>query len=85
MTNETIIRVESIPEKLPLRERNEFQRALMENMIGEKPSVDNAISWADMYGKQVSDIIDNNSNEKIRSLIMEHKYLEAVKEIAPLL
>ena len=71
-----------IPQRLPIDKRNPFQVTLMKMMLGEDKTPESKIEWADKYGKIVSDIIDDSSNGKIRSLIMEEKYKEAAVIVA---
>ena len=74
MINNTI---EKVTDRIPLKERNEFQSFLIEITIGKKASLEDKLEWAIKNGKLVSDIIDNTQNENIRSLIMVGKYKEA--------
>ena len=76
--------LENKMERLPLKERNEFQIFLMKNMLGSGSSNEGQIAWADAYAKKVSEIIDNPENKEIREFIMGGKYEEAgemVKEM----
>lgn len=81
--NENEIKVEKI-NRIPLRERMDFQLVLMQIMLGEKSTYKDedewnkiTINWAEIYGREVSNIIDNPKNKEIRDLIMEKKYKDA--------
>lgn len=71
-------------DRIPQRERNNFQSLLMKLMLGEQPIHKDKKEWRveqrkwfDAYGGVVSDIIDNPKNKEIRDLIMVEKYTEA--------
>lgn len=79
-------------DRIPLKERMEFQIILIKLMLGEK-SIEKTheewnqeeIKWIELYAKRVSDIIDNPQNEIIRTLIMKQEYLQAADIVIKIL
>jgi len=87
----TPIKIKNL-DKIPLKERMEFQLTLIELMLGKKSSYINidewnrvTIEWVEKYRGIVSDIIDNTENKKIRDLIMKTKYKEVSDIVAKML
>jgi len=76
-------------ERLGLHERNTVQIEIMKEML-ESGVIKTELEWAEIYGKAISDIIDNPQNAEIRKLIKEgdqdaKKYGEAADLIISLL
>jgi hypothetical protein len=83
MTNEQIDMTPNY-DSIPLKERLDFQRELILNMLGtdfrSKPRTEQIlkeIEWAEKYARKVSEIIDNLENEEIRKLVLSEDYAEA--------
>ncbi len=79
-------------ERIPLKERLDFQHILIEKMLGkdfrQKPRENQIlieIDWAEKYAKKVSQIIDNKQNAEIRDLILKLEYDKAADLIVLLL
>jgi len=67
-------------ESVPLKERNLFQRYLMEKMGVRHGDPKSQTDWSVKYARIVSNIIDDKNredHEMIRTLIGEGKYEEA--------
>jgi hypothetical protein len=62
--------------KIPTRERCDFQAALMDMMIPIK-STQAELEWCDKYVDTVSELIDDPKNSEIRELIMNNQHAEA--------
>ena len=71
-------------ESLPTEMRAPFQSFVLKKILGEKSESMTqeewdmkTLKWFDIYAKDISDIIDNTENKKIRDLIIAGKYEEA--------
>jgi len=87
----TPIKIENL-DRIPLKERMEFQLTLIELMLGKKSSYKNidewnrvTIEWVEKYRGIISDIIDNTENKEVRDLIMKTKYKDASDIVAEML
>jgi len=76
--------LETKVERIPLRQRNHFQIFVIKFMLAEKHIHETTEEWnekvsvwSQAYAKEISNIIDNEENLNIRSLIIEEKYKEA--------
>ena len=94
MNNNEIINIVQLEntERIPLKERNIFQAKLMREMFGEgfvnktsQEKIDIELTWAELYAKKVSDIIDHAEYQNIRDFIMSGKYEEATVLIIPII
>jgi hypothetical protein len=66
-----------VDNRIPLNRRNPFQSYLIQSMFNKEQVPKTEKEWS-AFGETVSKIIDNPKNEKIRELIMEQKYQEAL-------
>lgn len=79
-------------DRIPLKERLDFQHILIEKMLGkdfrQKPRENQIlleIDWAEKYARKVSEIIDDKKNEELRDLIFKSEYNKASDMIILLL
>ena len=72
-------------DRIPTKERNDFQFFLMEKRGVERGDHEAQGKWLKKYGKSVSDIIDNTENKDIRDFIMTGNYDEASKFVIEIL
>src|ERR1035437_8688152 len=91
--NMTLEAPEKIIGAIPLKERDEFQVFLMDIIMKEMNFSDEYMgTWAldknlggEGHGKEISEIIDNDDNQIIKSLIMKGDYESATREVIELL
>ena len=66
--------------------RGLFQAEIMRATYGtQKPTVDQELSWANLYSWAVHNIIDNPEYKEIRDLLQKKKFGEAVALVMPML
>jgi len=84
MTTQEGTAVKEKKETFGLKERNAFQIYLMTKMGVKHGDVESQENWI-KNAKKVSDIIDDEKNEEIRSFIANEKYEEASNLVMALL
>lgn len=72
-------------DRLDLKHRAELQIELIKQMVGENPSYEQELAWADKYSGKVSDLIDYHEHDEIRSLALSGDYKQAAKLLLELL
>ncbi|MEK7072679.1 MAG: hypothetical protein AAB969_03855 [Patescibacteria group bacterium] len=72
-------------DRLDLEHRTKLQIELMKQMLGDNPSHQKQLVWAQKYSKIVSGLIDSHEHDEIRNLAFEENYIEAAKLLGDLL
>jgi len=66
-------------------DRNRLQVELIKKVLGSQATGPDILDWINMYGKHLSDIIDNPTHQDITDLARAGKYEEASEMIYKIL
>lgn len=72
-------------DRLDLKHRADLQIELMKQMIGDNPSYEDELAWANEYSQKISDLIDHHEHDEIRGLALNEDYAQAAQLLIELL